>query len=82
MIETSADDIVEQRIRSIAKALSWRILASTATGLIAYAFTVDRLISMSIAVTDFIVKILLYYIHERIWSKIRWGYKTEKTLRG
>jgi len=66
---------MEQRIRSLVKAISWRVLASTTTGFIAYIFTYDHIISSSIALIDFCVKTVLYYLHERLWNRIRWGRK-------
>ena len=64
---------VETNKRSIAKAISWRITGSLDTFLISLLFTQHLLLASGIAATEVITKIILYYFHERIWNKIKWG---------
>jgi uncharacterized membrane protein len=59
--------------RSIAKTISWRTIGSLDTMLLGYVFTGSLLIAGSIASTEVITKIALYYLHERGWSHVRWG---------
>jgi uncharacterized membrane protein len=59
--------------RSIAKALTWRALASLATFIISYMLTGDIVAATGIASVQVFVNLLLYYVHERIWNKIDWG---------
>jgi uncharacterized membrane protein len=66
---------METNIRSIVKSLSYRIFGSIVTFLISYMITGKIVISASIGGADFISKIVLYYLHERSWSKIKWGLK-------
>ena len=61
--------------RSIMKAVSYRLLAAIATGLIAYVFTRRLDISLGIASVEVVAKIICYYIHERIWSFVKFGQK-------
>ncbi len=63
----------EKHSRSIAKALSWRILGSIDTFLLSYLFTKSFGAAGAIASTEVITKIMLYYIHERAWSNLGWG---------
>ncbi len=63
----------EQKKRSFAKTLSWRIIASLATMTIVFAFTGKLLLAASIGVVEFISKLVLYYFHERFWNKVTWG---------
>ncbi len=65
----------EQKKRSIAKTLTWRITASLVTFLIVWIITGDWKIGGSIAVIEVITKMFFYYFHERIWIKIKWGTK-------
>jgi len=65
----------EAHIRSIMKAVSYRLLAAVATGTIAFAFTRRLDISLGIAAVEAIAKIFCYYIHERLWSFIGFGQK-------
>jgi uncharacterized membrane protein len=59
--------------RSIIKTISWRITGSSATFLIAYLISGNMSIAGTIAVIQLTANTILYYIHERIWNKIRWG---------
>ena len=61
------------RKRSLAKTLSWRILASTDTVIIARVLTGSWTIGLSIASIEIVTKMILYYLHERGWSKWDWG---------
>ncbi len=63
----------EKPIRSIAKALSWRVIGTLDTLLISYILTGEVVLAASIASIDFLTKMALYFFHERIWNKINWG---------
>jgi uncharacterized membrane protein len=65
----------EAHLRSILKAVSYRLLAAIATGSIAYIFTRRLDISLGIAAVEAVAKIFCYYIHERLWSFIGFGKK-------
>ena len=58
----------ESHRRSVAKAISWRILGSLDTMLLAYLFTGSMVVAGSIATTESLTKIVLYYLHERAWA--------------
>lgn len=58
--------------RSLIKTITWRITGSTATVIIAYCMTGSISTSSAIGIIHFISNTILYYIHERIWNKIRW----------
>lgn len=57
----------------MAKAFSWRLFGSIATGLIVFLFTGSFEISLGVGALDFIAKLALYYLHERVWDSIPWG---------
>ena len=61
------------RIRSLIKALTWRIAASLDTFLISYLITGRFDWATSIALFEIITKAILYYLHERGWNRINWG---------
>ncbi|SDN91143.1 Uncharacterized membrane protein [Methylobacterium phyllostachyos] len=63
----------ETRLRSIAKAVSWRIVGSLDTLLLSYLFTGSVLIAGSIASTETVTKTVLYYLHERGWTLVPLG---------
>ncbi|GGC22499.1 hypothetical protein GCM10011371_07740 [Novosphingobium marinum] len=68
----------EAHQRSFAKALSWRVLGSVDTFLLSWLFTGSPKAAGAIATTEVITKMFLYYGHERVWSAIKWGVKSEE----
>lgn len=66
---------MEKRVRSIAKAISWRIVASLTTILLVFLFTGNLVISVSVGSLEFFAKIVIYYIHERVWNMSNFGIK-------
>ena len=52
---------------SLAKAFSWRIVATLTTALIAYAITGEIDTALWIGGIEFFLKIGIYYAHERLW---------------
>ena len=59
--------------RSVAKAISWRFVATVTTMIIVYLFTGEIALSLGVGALEVVSKIILYYFHERIWTKVRWG---------
>ena len=57
----------ESRKRSFLKAVSWRIIASVTTTLIAFYFGLPAKAIGLVFFADLIIKFILYFIHERIW---------------
>ncbi|MFT6370215.1 MAG: putative membrane protein [Maribacter sp.] len=69
----ATDKKSERPIRSIAKAISWRVIGTLDTLLISYLLTGKAALAASIASIDFVTKMFLYFFHERIWNNINWG---------
>jgi uncharacterized membrane protein len=63
----------ETHSRSLAKAVSWRTTGSIDTFLVAFLITGSPKMAGSVAVTEILTKILIYYLHERVWACIPWG---------
>ena len=62
--------------RHLAKAVTWRIIASLTTALIAWSFGLPPKAVGGVFVADLIIKFVLYYAHERGWYKyIKYGVK-------
>jgi uncharacterized membrane protein len=59
--------------RSLVKTVSWRLTGSGATFLISWLIAGNLAVAGTIAVIQLISNTILYYIHERIWNKIKWG---------
>jgi len=64
--------------RHLAKAVSWRIIASTATAGIAWGFGLPPETIGAVFFADLVIKFILYYAHERVWYKnIKFGVNNE-----
>ena len=63
----------EKPLRSIVKAVSWRVVGTIDTLVVSYVVTGKIALAASIASVDFLTKLVLYFFHERIWNKIKWG---------
>ena len=61
------------RIRSLIKTITWRIIASLDTFLIAWFVRGSISVGGWIATIEVITKIILYYFHERAWNRVKWG---------
>ena len=59
--------------RSIAKAISWRITGTLDTFIISFLITGELTLAGAIAFTEVITKVVLYWVHERAWNKVKWG---------
>lgn len=60
-------------LRSITKSISWRAVGTLDTIVLAYIISGDIVAGLSIGASELITKIVLYYLHERMWSRIKWG---------
>ena len=67
---------METRRRSLAKALSWRVLAWSITTCVAWMFTRQATFALTIGLIDSLIKIFVYYLHERTWMSIPYGRMT------
>lgn len=63
----------ETHSRSIAKGITWRIVASLTTMGLVYGFTENLSLMASVGVLEFVAKVFFYYGHERIWMLVSWG---------
>jgi adenylylsulfate kinase len=63
----------ETHARSVAKALSWRVFGTIATSALVFVFTRRLVLSLEVGALEFVAKIGLYWAHERVWHKLRFG---------
>jgi adenylylsulfate kinase len=69
--------IRESHLRSVIKAVSWRIFATMTTMIITYCITHKLSFAIYVGLFEFISKIALFYLHERIWGVIPFGIKRD-----
>ena len=63
------------KTRSFVKALSYRIWGTLSSVAVAYVITKNSSLSITIAFWETVVKVFIYYAHERGWNYIEWGRK-------
>ena len=65
------------RKRHIAKTITWRIVASITTFILAWIFFHDDPLvaekATGVAIAETIIKMALYYFHERAWYRFNFG---------
>lgn len=60
-------------MRSIAKAVTWRIVATLTTMLLVFIFTGNLVVSGGVGLTELLSKTIIYYLHERAWNVTGFG---------
>lgn len=63
----------EARYRSIIKAFSWRCTGTVDTIVVSWIISGTLRIALSIGAVEVVTKMVLYYLHERVWNKISLG---------
>jgi uncharacterized membrane protein len=63
--------------RHIAKTITWRLVGTIDTILLTWIITGNPLTGFKIGGVELISKMILYYAHERIWYKSKFGIKNE-----
>ncbi|MBR9861697.1 DUF2061 domain-containing protein [bacterium] len=66
-------DFPNTQRRHIFKTITWRLVGTMDTMFVAYIISGDTTASVQIGFAEVITKMLLYYFHERIWHKSKFG---------
>ena len=84
-MSNSNQEYIQQKdspTRSILKAISWRLIASGATFIISFVIfhqytekSYSEIFETASIITsvDVVAKLILYYLHERLWTNVAWG---------
>jgi len=64
---------METHFRSIIKAVSWRLGGTLVTTLTAWLIIGKTDIALKIGLIDTVLKIGVFYFHERLWHRINFG---------
>lgn len=64
---------METHARSIAKAVSYRVLGSGSTVGIFFLISGNIKLSLGAGALDTVVKLAIYFLHERLWNHIGFG---------
>lgn len=65
--------MVEKRSRSIVKTISWRTFGTIDTIIISWLVVGDVHFAVTIGGVELFTKMLLYFLHERAWTRISYG---------
>lgn len=63
----------ENKMRHLAKTITWRMVGTSDTMVLAWLLTGNPLTGVKIGLAELLTKMILYYIHERIWYRIDFG---------
>ena len=63
------------KTRSILKTISWRVGGTLDTIALGWVITGDPTVGLKVGGLELITKFILYYIHERLWLKNKYGTK-------
>ena len=66
---------METHLRSVVKGVSWRIIATLVTTIVVWLISGEVSMALFAGASDSLVKIGLYWGHERAWQQIPWGRK-------
>jgi len=65
--------MIESHLRSVVKAVTWRIGGTGLTFVVVLALTGKVQLAAEIGLIDTVLKIGAFYAHERIWDKVKIG---------
>jgi adenylylsulfate kinase len=65
--------IIPNLVRSGVKTVTWRVIATATTMLIVYFYTGEFNLMIGVGFYDVILKLVIYFLHERVWISIRYG---------
>ncbi len=71
--ELNSQSLQEKPERSVLKSITWRIVGTADTVIISWIVTGALTLAFSIGFVELLSKMLLYFVHERIWNRVRWG---------
>jgi uncharacterized membrane protein len=60
----------DSNAKSMLKSISWRIVGTIDTIIISFLVTGQMTMALSIGSVEVVSKILLYYLHERVWENV------------
>ncbi|MGH9385401.1 MAG: adenylyl-sulfate kinase [Vicinamibacterales bacterium] len=63
----------ETHARSVMKAISWRVMGTVATTVLVLIMTRRFSLALAVGGLEFISKIGIYWVHERVWDRLRFG---------
>ena len=66
--------------RIVLKTISWRIIATCTTMFLVYIFTGRLVLAMGIGFFEVVLKMVFYFLHEKVWNRTEFGRKLGGTV--
>lgn len=70
--------MADSRARHLAKTVTWRVIGTIDTMLLAWLISGNPMTGFKIGAAEVVTKMILYYFHERVWYKINFGLDRRK----
>ena len=64
---------LESHLRSVAKGLSYRLFGTLFTAAAGFVMTGSTKTALLLGAAEFTFKVFLFWGHERLWARVRWG---------
>jgi len=61
------------RKRSVVKSIVWRIICIVVSVVVTFFLSGKWDIAVAVGTIYNVITMILYYFHERIWNRIKWG---------
>lgn len=74
-VKKNGDD---SKKRHLAKTFSWRFVGTLDTMIISWIISGNPMTGLKIGIAEVITKMILYYLHERMWYKSDYGIKSRR----
>lgn len=71
----------DSRKRHIYKTFSWRFIGTLDTMLLAWIISGDPMVGLKVGILEVFTKMIIYYLHERVWYRIDYGLPGRKNSR-
>ncbi|MFD2551525.1 DUF2061 domain-containing protein [Bizionia sediminis] len=75
---TSKGVKLSSKKRHVLKTITWRVIGTLDTVLLAWFISGSTVAALQIGTAEVVTKMLLYYMHERVWYKINFGLANRK----
>lgn len=69
----------DSRKRHIAKTFTWRFVGTVDTMILAWVISGDPMVGLKVGGAEVITKMILYYLHERLWYRIDYGLSNRRS---
>ena len=64
---------MDTHLRSVVKGLSWRVIATLVTTIVVLVISGEVSMALFAGFSDSLIKVGLFWGHERLWQTVAWG---------